>query len=154
MAETPTRGERDHNPFNLEDFGIKWQGLADPPHDDDNYCVFVDDIHGIRAGAKDLHNKWKLDGLKTIRAIITKFAPPADNDTPNYIAAMASTIGKKPDDTSLDLDDPDQLYAACCGAIHMENGRIVYSPGLIRQGVAEALAGDALAPPAEPAPAA
>ena len=135
------RGERNHNPCNLRySPAIQWQGLDDPPQDDHALCRFVDDLHGLRAGAKDIHNKFARDALKTVHAILAKYAPPNENDTSAYVAYVAKRLGVDPDDT-LDLDASDQLFAFVKAVIGEEEGRDIYNDDLVRQAVAEALAG-------------
>jgi hypothetical protein len=58
-----------------------------------NFCKFKDMSYGLRAMAVDLSNKITKDGLDTITKIITKYAPPSENDTQSYINSVASNMG-------------------------------------------------------------
>ena len=138
-GQTPTRGERDHNPGNLRDEGIAWEGLANPSADSGGYCIFVDDFHGLRALARDLHTKWLKDGLNTIAKIIPKYAPAADdNDVAAYESDLCGQLGLGPDD-ALDLSQIGNLAALVRAVIRHEQGRCVYAPADIAAAVTSAL---------------
>lgn len=119
------------------DFGIKWKGLASPPADDDGYCRFTDPVWGIRAIVMDLLKDFSRDNQKTIRELITEFAPPAyNNPTNSYIDWVAEWMTKKlgyavDADQELDLDRFDVMYAMIEAIIRFENGQQPYSQSTI-----------------------
>lgn len=121
MTETP-RGIRNHNPGNLEyTKHAPFQGAENPPHDADGYYVFKDAEWGLRALMLDLHTCLEHDHLTTVEEIITHYAPPTENDTEAYIAAVLHwndwQPGHEPDKT-----DP-QTYIGMSQAITVhENG--------------------------------
>ena len=82
------RGLRNNNPGDIET-GDTWQGMigSDPP-----FVIFQDVSWGIRAMATDLLNKIN-KGENTITDIITIYAPPSENDTAAYIAAVSADMG-------------------------------------------------------------
>lgn len=84
------RGIRNCNPFNIK-LGDKWQGLA-PDQLDPVFCIFVAPEYGIRAAMIILSNYAK-EGFNTVAAIITRWAPPSENDTKAYIASVAAALG-------------------------------------------------------------
>lgn len=84
-------GLRNNNPGNLVT-GINWQGLIGS---NGRFCVFENIAWGIRALATDLRTDIN-QGQNTIAAIITEFAPPSENNTAAYIAAVASSTGINP----------------------------------------------------------
>ena len=134
---TTTRGERDNNPFNLE-HGIEWHGLA-TMQSDLPYLQFLTPEWGITAGAKDIHNQPRLHGLNTVTKIITKFAPPGDNnDTVSYINHVAAAVGVATDDV-LNLDDNETLFRFCKAIIMHENGRCIYDDTVIQGCVEDVL---------------
>lgn len=90
MANLP-RGVRLHNPGNIE-HGDPWQGLA-PQQSDPRFCEYITNAFGFRAIAETLCTYKDRYGLKTIRAIISRWAPPNENDTAAYIAAVAKDSG-------------------------------------------------------------
>lgn len=103
-----TRGYRNRNPGNIEHVATnKWQGLAEPPSDG-RFCRFTGHEYGLRALAVLLIAYQDRHGLRTVRDIISRWAPPAENDTVAYLAAVARRMGVGPDDP-LDLHRHDHL---------------------------------------------
>jgi hypothetical protein len=94
------RGIRNNNPGNLRP-GDNWQGMAGVS---DNFIVFKNIEYGIRALATDVSNKF-FSGLNTVRKIIDKYAPPSENNTAAYIAAVSQGVGINAD-TTISLDHP------------------------------------------------
>ena len=145
-AETPgapdsraPRGIRNNNPGNIEK-GDPWRGLANDQSSDSRFAVFTDPVYGIRALARVLNVYRNRDGLPglggpgidTIREVISRWAPPVENDTEAYIRAVAR-------DTGLDPEIPLQAgdYLALIKAIIAhENGVQPYPDTLIKQGMA------------------
>jgi hypothetical protein len=112
------RGIRDNNPGNEEvETGVTWQGQVGA---DGNFIIFADTTWGLRALARDLTTKMTTDGLTTITAIITDYAPPSENDTASYIASVASDSGFGADD-QLSPDQP-TLHALMRAIVNHENG--------------------------------
>ncbi len=106
MLPQPPAAVRNNNPGNLMDQGIDWDGLMGC--DERGRCIFATAAKGFRALALDLHTKWSEDGLKTISAILTKFAPPVTNDTAAYIRCVCDMTGIAAD-APLNLDAGSQL---------------------------------------------
>jgi hypothetical protein len=93
MDPKNTRGYRNRNPGNIEhNPANRWQGLADPPSDG-RFCRFASHEHGLRALAILLSTYQDRHGLRTVRRIIGRWAPPSENDTAVYIAAVAQHMG-------------------------------------------------------------
>lgn len=131
-----SRGLRNNNPGNLRDQGIPWQGVTGA--DADGYLIFDTALNGIRAIARDLWTKFHKDGLRTVAAIIAKYAPPEDrNDTGAYVAAVAKALGVEPlDPLHMDMAQMPQFVRAI---INHENGSCPYSSTLIAQAITLAL---------------
>jgi hypothetical protein len=88
---TLPRGLRDNNPGDLEaPPGTSWAGTVgmDAP-----FVIFSDTTWGLRALAKDLINNIAGEGYDTITSLIGKFAPPSENNTDAYIAAVSADTG-------------------------------------------------------------
>lgn len=88
------RGIRNHNPGNIEK-GAKWQGLAEEVAGagDPRFAQFKDPTWGIRALATVLityQDKYK---IRTIDAIIRRWAPEGENNATAYIAQVARMTG-------------------------------------------------------------
>ncbi len=88
MNQIP-RGIRNHNPGNIR-WQDEWLGLKkDGKQQDPSFCVFISPVCGIRALAKVLKNYQRLYGLNTPRKIISRYAPPNENQTLAYINSVA-----------------------------------------------------------------
>lgn len=130
------RGLRNRNPGNIRTTAAKWQGQTG---DDGTFCIFDTATNGIRALGKLLltyHDKY---GLCTIRSIISRWAPPNENNTDAYIAAVCADSTFGPDDW-LRLSDASVLSALVRAIIHHENGSVPYDDVEIAAGVRAALA--------------
>ena len=76
---------------------------------------------GIRATDVSLQN-YGQQGINTIAGIISKWAPPSDNNpTSAYINQVAQTVGVKPDQP-LDMSNPLVRNAIATGIFKQENG--------------------------------
>lgn len=130
MANLPTRGERNNNPFNLKKSEIKWQGKLESGTDP-IFEQFVSPLMGLRAGFKNLLQQER-EGNNTVYLIISKYAPPGENNTNQYIKSVCQHLNVNPDD-KLDLDGYETLYSLGCAIILHENGRIIYQDIVINQ---------------------
>src|SRR5580698_686656 len=85
-------GLSDNNPGDLKCCdGNNWQGLAG---NDGTFNIFSDTIWGLRALALDLTTKINADGLNTITAIVSDYAPASDsNNVQAYINSVSSDTG-------------------------------------------------------------
>jgi hypothetical protein len=128
------RGIRNNNPGNIIATNITWRGKTG---NDGAFEIFDSAVDGIRALALNLVNKARR-GLVTVRSIITSWAPPAENDTASYIAAVAGALGVAAD-AQLNLTDPNTLTALADAIIIHENGYNPYPPATIAAGVNAAL---------------
>ncbi len=134
MNQTLPRGIRNNNPGNIR-WGENWQGLKkDGKKQDASFCVFTSPIYGIRALAKVLINYKKLYGLKTIRSIISRYAPPNENQTQAYIQSVSKQIGRYPDEP-IDVEERGILTVFIKAIIRIENGIQPYSNETIQKGI-------------------
>jgi hypothetical protein len=93
---TLPRGLRDNNPADMQPPpGVPWAGTVGM---DGPFAIFSDTTWGLRALARDLMTNIGSEGYDTITSLITKFAPPAENDTASYITAVSA-------DTGIDAND-------------------------------------------------
>ena len=127
------RGIRNNNPGNIRFDGTKWHGLATPPSDG-AFCRFEDAKFGIRAMAKIVRNYGATHGLRTLRQIIGRWAPPNENDTNAYVASVSRQIMRDADE-ALNLSDANLLVGLCRALIAHENGECPYSDDEIKRGV-------------------
>ena len=92
---------------------------------------------GLRAGVMTIRNKQKLHGLKTIREIITQFAPPSENDTEAYIKLVTRENNIK-DNQIIDLVNNDGLLAGIVRSmIKMEQGINPISNEMVNTAIAQ-----------------
>ena len=123
--EKLSRGIRNNNPGNLRRTDDPWQGLAETQTDTD-FFVFQSPIYGIRALARTLIKYQDKHGLRTIRQIIGRWAPNAENDTVAYIKAVSDETGFAPD-VVLDMHKYEHLKALVAAIIKHENGQQPYT---------------------------
>ncbi len=80
------RGIRNNNPLNIR-HGSQWQGLRKRQTDKD-FCQFKDITYGYRAAFRLLFNYYHVYGIKTLRGIILRWAPPAENASDVYVETV------------------------------------------------------------------
>lgn len=130
------RGIRNNNPGNLEaSWAFSWQGQNGT---DGRFATFATPEHGIRALGVNLLS-YQRRGLDTISKIISRWAPPQDNnDTTAYIQNVSQALGVSPT-TRLDVTSPDVLRALSKAIIRQENGNVPFTDEVINSGVFSAL---------------
>lgn len=126
------RGIRNNNPGNIR-HGDQWVGMSENQTDPD-YVQFISPEYGIRAMARVLKTYRNSYGLNTIAEIVSRWAPPSENDTQSYIKSVAQRLAVNPDQPINDFHTP-LLIAAI---IQHENGQQPYSEETIAMGVAMA----------------
>ncbi|MEQ3528725.1 virion protein [Pseudoalteromonas sp. XMcav11-Q] len=125
-TQQTARGIRNNNPLNIE-AGENWVGLAGT---DGRFAIFETAEHGIRAAARILRTYAFKYGIANIEGIISRWAPPVENDTANYIAFVSNKVGvdsKKP-------LSPEEYPKVIEAMITMENGQQPYSAEQIQRG--------------------
>lgn len=128
------RGIRNNNPGNIR-HGDSWKGLT-PEQPDPDFCTFSTPEYGIRAMGVILLNYQRKHGLKTIRQIITRWAPPSENDTDAYVTHVADRLGVRPDEV---VDVARVLPALVACIIRHENGQHPYDSATVGRGCDMAL---------------
>ncbi|MFT0533157.1 hypothetical protein ACMHYJ_10090 [Castellaniella hirudinis] len=119
MAKLP-RGVRSNNPGNIR-HGDPWQGLA-KKQPDPAFATFTSAAYGIRALARTLITYQDKHGLNTVRGIISRWAPPVENNTPAYVNAVAKQVGVGPD-AQIDVQQYKVLRPLAEAIIRHENGQ-------------------------------
>lgn len=142
----PTRGERNNNPSNLNfmpdapwrgQVGIELvpKGMSFRPR----FGRYDTDHNGIRAAAKQLLAYQQRDGLRSIRQMINRWAPPADhNATDAYVGAVCNYCNVGPDDDYA-ISALSKLESIVFAVIRQENGRVLYDAALITAACRDAL---------------
>lgn len=130
------RGIRNKNPGNIR-HGSKWRGLAEVQNDPD-FCVFDCPTYGIRALCRILLVYQWTYRLKTIKAIISRYAPTIENNTNAYAEHVAQQTGFGVDQ-EIDVTDPTVMVALVKAIILHENGEMPYTweiaDGLLLAGI-------------------
>lgn len=120
MSKFPPRGYRQNNAGNIR-HGQPWQGLSEYQPDPD-FCAFKTPEFGIRALAKTLLTYQNKHGLRTIERIISRWAPPVENDTSAYVAAVEKATGLRKN-LVLDLYKAKFMLPLVKAIVAHENGR-------------------------------
>lgn len=81
-------GLRNNNPGNIRP-GDNWQGAIGVNY---NFIVFENILWGLRAMGTDIRTKIN-NGYNTIEKLITRYAPPSENDTAAYISYVSRATG-------------------------------------------------------------
>jgi hypothetical protein len=142
MDPRQTRGYRNRNPGNIDHVPAnRWQGLADPPLEPApagggraRFARFTSHEYGIRALASLLTTYQDRHGLRTIRGIVSRWAPGNENDTEAYIAAVARRMDRHPR-AVLDLHTHADLRPLVEAIIHHEIGGNPYGGATIDAGL-------------------
>ena len=124
-----TRGIRNNNPGNLRYTTIAWEGKVPKALNKDwkgtpgnivkEFEQFYELRWGIRAKMRDIITDIKR-GTNTIATFITAYAPPHENDTAAYIAAVVRATGI-PSTMKLEISE-DLLILLCKIIAKVENG--------------------------------
>jgi len=122
MAIVPKipRGVRLKNPGNVRKGASKWLGKIETT--DPAFEAFETIEHGIRALARVLLTYHRKHKLKSVGAIISRWAPPSENDSLEYIKHVSRALGVAPDEP-IDLENELTLTALVAAICRHENGR-------------------------------
>lgn len=141
-SKAATRGVRSNNPGNIDRTKTVWQGedrSADALRREPRFCVFETPQAGFRALAKTLLTYQNKHGLRTVRDMINRWAPPKENDTEAYITQVAREVGVGSREiVSLSKQVP--LQRMVTAIARHENGGLFWDEAVIEAGVRQALA--------------
>ena len=115
------RGIRANNPSNIDRTSTAWKGQSVDQSSDPRFVVFDAPEWGIRAIVRVLRSYRDKYGLRTVKGIISRWAPPNENATDAYYNTVAKKLGVDPDD-EIDIDDIDTLRGLIKAIIRHENG--------------------------------
>lgn len=111
---------RNRNPGNIRRSKTKYLGEVTPSRDA-AFKQFETMAWGYRAMFVVLHT-YSRNGYRTLRQMITRYAPPVENHTERYIAL----VSRRADvfaDVPLDTLDPAVMIPVVAAMSRMENGR-------------------------------
>jgi hypothetical protein len=136
-----TRGVRNRNPGNIDHSPANaWKGeLKVDPAIEKRFARFDTAENGIRALGKVLLTYQRKHGLKTVKAIISRWAPSVENDTAAYVRSVEGKIpGHKPG-AEVDLGQMATMKAFVLAIIAHENANYSYPDEVVSEGVRRAL---------------
>ena len=124
------RGLRNNNPGNIRINGDLFQGEVRPSKDK-SFKQFETMAYGYRAMFVILRNYIRNYKLDTIRKMISRWAPPKDNNhTEAYIKAVSDYAGIPADDP-INVNDREQMIRIVAGMSRVENGVEADMPDVI-----------------------
>ena len=117
------RGIRNHNPLNIRKSKDQWKGMTEV-QTDRAFVQFKSLEWGWRAAfyllTRTYYHKYR---LYTIRAIVSKWAPPNENNTKAYIANVSKMTGIGPDEPiGIPSDKPARWMMVGIAMAIQENG--------------------------------
>ena len=117
------RGIRNNNPLNIRRSKDKWKGLR-AVQADAQFCQFESLEYGWRAAfyllTRTYYHKYR---LYTIRAIISKWAPPCENNSKAYVENVSRLTGIDPDEPiGIPSESPARWIALGMAMAIQENG--------------------------------
>ena len=117
------RGIRNNNPLNIRRSKDKWKGLR-AVQADAQFCQFKTLEYGWRAAfyllTRTYYHKYR---LYTIRAIISKWAPPCENNSKAYVENVSRLTGIDPDEPiGIPSERPARWIALGMAMAIQENG--------------------------------
>lgn len=142
MAEKQTRGVRNNNPGNIDyNKANAWQGQLglEVGVPKPRFARFDTSENGIRALGKLLLTYQDKHKLRTVAAIINRWAPSVENDTAAYVRAVERLTKTKPGDT-IDLRSYGVMAGFVKAIIHHENAGYEYPETVLMEGVRRSLA--------------
>lgn len=115
-----SRGLDNRNPGNLRLSGVRYKGELRPGSDPE-FRTFETMAWGYRAIFVLLHTYAVRYGCRTLRQMIERYAPPAENNTAAYLRFVSMQAGVAPD-TEVDTLDRTMMTAIVSAMSQMENG--------------------------------
>lgn len=116
-----SRGLRNNNPGNIRQNSDNFLGEIKPSADPE-FKQFESIEYGYRAIFVTLNTYQKKYGLSTIRTMISRWAPPKDNnDTEAYIRAVSAESGV-PENSRITSTNKDVMIPIVAAMSRVENG--------------------------------
>ncbi len=131
------RGVRNNNPGNIDRSSVAWQGedrSEKARKQEARFCVFTSAEFGFRALAKVLQTYQNKHGLRTVKAIINRWAPPVENITSAYVREVAKALNVDPD-ARIDVTNFDSAFGIAKAIARHENGGHYWSDEVIVKGL-------------------
>ena len=129
-----TLSDRNNNPLNIRTSGDDWKGASGS---NAGFVKFNNPEYGVRAGALNLYASQEKHGNNSVRDIITRWAPPSENDTEAYVQRVSNDLGVSPDDNLGSLRDNPDVTTDLLSSMAKHEGATVGSDGKYTQDVIE-----------------
>jgi len=139
-----SRGFENRNPGNIDfDPRNRWRGqigIEPAPRNGGRprFAVFESHEYGIRALAMLLTTYYDRHGLRTIRQIVNRWAPPNENHTHRYASFVDDMMPRHTADDRLDLHSYADMRELVVAIIKFELGGMPYEDAAIDRGLAMA----------------
>lgn len=114
-----SRGLKNCNPGNIRRSTTTYKGEVEST--DRAFKAFESMPWGYRAMFVLLHTYRVRNGCRTLRAMISRYAPPSENNTESYIRTVAASAGISPDQ-NLNTDNRTVMIKVVAGMSRVENG--------------------------------
>lgn len=118
-GKTLPRGFRNNNPLNIR-IGNAWIGEVVNPTDT-QFEQFTEMVYGLRAGFVLIRRYMERYHLRTIREIVSRWAPASENYTERYIEQVCCITGLQAD-TILSFGDKSTMCRLVNAMVHVECG--------------------------------
>lgn len=105
-----SRGLSNCNPGNIRQSKVRYKGEVQPSRDP-AFKQFESLAWGYRAVFVLLHTYRVRHGLRTVRGMISRWAPPVENHTEAYIRAVAAAISRVENGTAADRGEIERGWA-------------------------------------------
>lgn len=115
-----SRGLRNCNPGNIRRSAVRYLGEVHPSRDA-AFKQFESMAWGYRAVFVLLDVYRRRHGLRTIRGMIARWAPPSENDTGAYVRAVSRRAGIDPD-AEISTRDRRTMIPLVAAMSRVENG--------------------------------
>ena len=115
-----SRGIDNCNPGNIRRSRVSYRGEVHPSRDPD-FKQFSSMAWGYRAMFVLLHTYSLRHGCRTLRSIISRYAPPEENNTEAYLRRVADATHLLPDEP-LSTTDGAVMTAVVAAMSEVENG--------------------------------
>ncbi len=122
MSEIVPHGIRLNNPLNIRHSKNQWQGQSQGQEDKD-FVTFETPVMGIRAAMRILQNYYIKRNLCSVWEIISRWAPPSDNNpTEAYAMNVAKFMGVDINEEINIITDSKTMIKMIKGMLLMECG--------------------------------
>ena len=128
-----TMGLRQNNPGNIRRGQEQWGGMSSQ-QPNNGFIAFESPVMGIRAMTKVLQTYKNKHGIDSIAGVVSRWAPPSENDTARYAKVVSARMGLEPS-SNIDLSDPEALRPLMKAMIFMENSTMPYEDATLDEGM-------------------